>query len=199
MVPLTNSSTFLITVRMVNRANGGVARRAALIIGLLCLGCEASDREVDERERGELIFSSAVQEIYRSDHRIQLVAIDPQYAAQPGCGYLTERAEADVDRVLASLDPEKDYRIDVEACRSRWFDSGTTRVHIEGFTYSPFVCESLFEGCCDDEIAALEVLYVRAMAYLEGNGESNDAVLESIGVETYPMIEPDEPCSSGRS
>lgn len=167
------------------------------MLGLLCLGCEASDREIDEHERGDLILSSSVQEIHRFGRRVELVALDPQYAARPGCGYLTERAETDIERILASLDPEENYQIDIQACQDRWSHGTDVSVHIDGFRHSPFVCTSLFEPCCHEEIAPLEARYVRLMAYLEGTGEDNDAVLESIGVETYPMIEPDEPCSPG--
>lgn len=164
-----------------------------VLAGLLDVGCEASNREIDEA-RGDLILSSTPRGLYRSDRRVEIVAEDPQYSARPGCGHLTERAEAEIDRVLASLDPERDYGIDVDACSDRWSDGQFVKVHIEGFTYSPFVCTSILEECCSDEVAPLEALYLRVMAYLEGFGEDNDATLERLGIDAYPMIEADEPC-----
>ena len=169
------------------------------LLALLGFGCEASERSLDEHERGDLILSSTAGELYRMDRRVELVALDPRYPSRPGCGYLTERAEVDIDRVLASLNPKGEYAVDVDACRRRWPEGASKSIHIQGFTHSPFVCTSLFDGCCTEEIVPLEALYVRVMAYLEGFGEDNDAALESLGIETYPMIEPDEPCSPGHS
>jgi len=171
---------------------------ALAIAGVLCFACDARDREI-EHERGDLIYSGTRGGLYRSGRRVELVAEDSRYPFRPGCGYLTERAEADIDRVLVSLDPEADYTIDRDACESRWLDGASARVHIEGFTHSPFICSGFLEDCCTDEIAPLEALYVRVMAYLEGLGEDNDAVLETVGIDAYPMIEPDEPCAPGRS
>jgi hypothetical protein len=175
------------------------AKEALVLVfaGLFGIGCETSNREIVEEERGDLILSSAPRGLYRSNRRVEIVEEDPRHSVRPGCGYLTERAEADINRVLASLDPEGDYRIDVDACRDRWSHGHFTSVHIEGFTHSPFTCTSILEECCTDELAPLEALYVRVTAYLEGFGEENDVSLERLGIEAYPMIEPDEPCQSG--
>lgn len=163
--------------------------------GLLGSACEASDREIDEHERGELILSGTLGNLYRSDRRVEIIAEDPRYPFRPGCGHLTARAEADIEQVLASLDPKRDYEIDIDACRRRWNDGATQSIHIEGFTHGPFHCTPfLGEECCTDELAPLAMLYVRVMAYLDGFGTENDASLERIGIETYPMLEPDEPC-----
>ena len=162
--------------------------------GLLGSACEASDREIDEHERGDLILSTSYVSLHRLDRRVETVVEDPRYWTPPSCGHLTARAEDEIDRVLASLDPARDYEIDLQACRDRWSDGLGVVVNIEGFAHTPFHCSSSLQDCCTDELAPLGALYERVMVHLEGGGDELDAILESIGVETYPMLEPDEPC-----
>lgn len=167
---------------------------ALAFAGSCAFGCEANHREIEERERGDVILSGPYVSLYRFDRRVSTVVEDSRYWNPPACGHLTERAEADIDRVLASLDPETDYEVDIQACRHRWSDGLGVTVNIEGFTHTPFHCTSFLQDCCTDEIAPLGALYERALAYLEGHGDEIDEILESVGMETYPMIEPDEPC-----
>lgn len=165
--------------------------------GLLGLGCEAADREIDEDERGDLIYSGPNAGLYRLDRRVEQVPtehIPPE--SRPGwskCGYLTERAAADIDRTVAELDPEAKYAVDIQACHREWLDGSSTRIHIEGFTHGPFICGPA-GACCAEELGRLSMLYDRLTEYLAGHGEEFDAILERIGIETYPMLEPDEPC-----
>lgn len=159
----------------------------------LAIGCEAADRALEDR--GERVYSCPFVSLYRSDRRVETVVEHEWYLYPPACGHLTERAADDIDRVVASLDPERDYEIDTQACEDRWADGVWGRVHVEGFAHEPFHC-TLFLGeeCCTGEIVPLMLLYARTMAYLEGHGEDHDAFLESIGLEAYPMLEPDAPC-----
>jgi hypothetical protein len=166
-------------------------------IAPLWSGCAA-----EEQDHGDLVYSGPIGGLYRLGRRVEQVPSEdiipaerPNYA---GCGHLTERAEADIDRVLAELEPEAKYEIDVEACSRRWgSDALFTKIHIEGFTHSPFTCGPAWE-CCADDLVALSGLYDRVVAYATGDGEEHDEILEMAGIETYPMIEPDEPCRPSR-
>lgn len=169
----------------------------ALAAGLFGSGCEASDREIDEHERGDLILSGPNARVYRFDRRVEQVPTErippesrPTWAK---CGYLTERAAADIDRALAELDPEAKYAVDTQACAHEWSDGSSSKIHIEGFTHSPFICGPP-GACCAEELGDLSAFYGRVLEYLGGNGEQIDEILEELGVDAYPMIEPDEPC-----
>lgn len=164
-----------------------------MLSGLLCSGCEASTREIDEDERGDLILSGPVGALYRLDRRVEQVLSEGIHSDHPLCGHLTERAAADIDRTLAELDPEANYQVDIHACEDEWADGSGSKIHIDGFTYSPFVCGPP-GACCDDALIPLAGRYNRLFVHLAGNGEAYDEILEMHGVETYPMIEPDEPC-----
>lgn len=159
------------------------------------LGCEGS---TDAPALGDLVYSGPSGGLYRLDRRVEYVASDGIAPAErpsyEGCGYLTERAEVEIDRVLAELDPNEEYEVDVAACQRRWGqDASSGKIHIEGFIHGPFICGDM-EECCANELAELRGLYDRVVAYLQGFGEENDATLAMFGIETYPMIEAEHAC-----
>ncbi len=108
------------------------------------LGCEGS---TDDPALGDLVYSGPSGGLYRLDRRVEYVAQGSESPPSPGCGYLTERADVEIDQSLKELDPEADYAIDEAACERWWGqDATSTRLHIEGFVHSPFICAGLYEG-----------------------------------------------------
>lgn len=119
-------------------------------------------------------------EWYRSGRRIQLF---PEHnpSLEPMCGILTVEAHDRLEQTIAALDPSVDYDLPPgETCG--WSEGPGSRVHLEGFTHSPFSCSWL---CCRDELQWIANIYV-----LAANELSDDPI--EVHDQPFPAIE--APC-----
>lgn len=134
--------------------------------------------EVDEdTPLGELVYSDTIEEIYRLDRRIEVVAVDPVRGLD-GCGYLTDRAYDDLEMTIAALDPSKDYVADPERCEA------IDEVYIEGFEHSPFACDWT---CCNLDLAPVATVYFAILQTLSDKPPN-------IEGEDYIALDPGRPC-----
>jgi hypothetical protein len=140
----------------------------------------APDVDEDMPFRGELVYTDTIQEIYRLDRRIEVVAVDPMSNNDEGCGYLTDRAYEAIETTVESLDPSKDYVADPEQCQTREL------VYIDGFEHSPFECIWL---CCHPDLLPIATVYLAVQETL-ANGDP-----PTINGEPYVALEPDQPCT----
>jgi len=121
-------------------------------------------------------------EWYRSGRRIELFPEQNPYLTHL-CGTLTDEAYDHLERTIAALDPNVDYALPPgESCG--WSDGPGSRVHLEGFAHSPFLCDWL---CCRDELAWIASTY-----FLAANELSDDPI--EVHGQSFPVIDADLPC-----
>jgi hypothetical protein len=152
--------------------------REALIVVAIAAWVASCGPEVDEdMPPGDLVYSDAFNEIYRLDRRVEVVAVDSMFG-QDGCGYLTDRADDDLETTIEALDPSKDYVADPEVCQA------LEKVYIEGFEHSPFAC---YWMCCHHDLMPIANVYLAVFSNLSGQAPIIDG-------EPYVALEPDQPC-----
>jgi len=154
------------------------------MLALFLVACEPQEHGTEQTTPvGHLELEGGVNEIYRDDHRIEIVSVsDPNQS--PSCGMLTERAYQDLKATIESLDPSVDYDFETSEQECSYFDSPGAQIHIEGFEHSPFSCDAF---CCRPELSMIPIVYLHASNNLIGT------VLEVDG-EPYVAIESEIPC-----
>jgi hypothetical protein len=149
-------------------------------IAALLTGCGP---EVDDEvgaPPGILEYEDPYARYYRSDRRMDVVAVDPMLG-RSGCGLLTDRAYDDLTNTIAALDPSLDYRVQTGCPQS---GPPKDLLYIEGFDHSPFSCAWY---CCHEELIRATTVYFAVGSNLWGQYPAVDG-------EPYVALEPVMPC-----
>lgn len=154
-----------------------IFKKALNVLAAMVFAASCRPESDEDTPPGELVYSDTIEEIYRLDRRIEVVAVDPVRGLQ-GCGYLTDRAYEDIDTTVEALDPRKDYLADPERC------DALDKVYIEGFEHSPFACDWI---CCNLDLAPVATVYFAILQTLSDKPPNIDG-------EIYVALEPDRPC-----